>query len=152
MQLPLLLHLLRRSRLLAQPFPEENQSSPQSAAMPKKEREAKKAAFAMKQELDSEMTEEQRERLEKSGMGIGGGLNKGEAQLFEKKLTKEEKKAEAEKKKAERAAKKKEKDIALHGEPDEPECTPPARECCVPPLCCAVAAVPATALPLRCDS
>ena len=40
--------------------------------MPKKEREAKKAAFAMKQELDSEMSEEQRERMEKSGMGIGG--------------------------------------------------------------------------------
>ena len=50
--------------------------------MPKKEREAKKAAFAMKQELDSEMSEEQRERMEKSGMGIGGGLNKGEDQLF----------------------------------------------------------------------
>lgn len=89
--------------------------------MPKKEREAKKAAFAMKQELDSEMTEEQRQRMEKSGMGIGGGLNKGEDQLFEKKLSKEEKKAEAERKKAERAAKKKEKEIALHGEPDEEE-------------------------------
>ncbi len=95
--------------------------------MPKKEREAKKAAFAMKQALDSEMTEEDRQRMEKSGMGVGGGLNKGEEKLFEKKLTKEEKKAEAERKKAERAAKKKEKDIALHGEPDEPdeetECT-----------------------------
>ena len=50
--------------------------------MPKKEREAKKAAFAMKQELDSEMTEEDRQRIQKSGMGVGGGLNKGEDQLF----------------------------------------------------------------------
>jgi len=92
--------------------------------MPKKEREAKKAAHAMKQALDSEMTEEERQRMEKSGMGVGGGLNKGEEKLFEKKLSKEEKKAEAERKKAERAAKKKEKDIALHGEPDEPDCEP----------------------------
>jgi len=89
--------------------------------MPKKECEAKKAAHAMKQALDSEMTEEERQRMEKSGMGVGGGLNKGEEKLFEKKLSKEEKKAEAERKKAERAAKKKEKDIALHGEPDEPD-------------------------------
>ena len=42
----------------------------------------KQAAFAMNQELNSEMTEEERERLEKSGMGIGGGLNKGEDTLF----------------------------------------------------------------------
>lgn len=63
--------------------------------MPKKERAAKAAAFAMKQELDSEMTEEQKERMANSGMGIGGGLNKGEDQLFEKKekLSKEEKKS-----------------------------------------------------------
>jgi len=89
--------------------------------MPKKERAAKEAAFAMKKALDSEMTEEDRQRMAKSGMGVFGGINKGEVQLFEKKLTKEEKKAEAERKKAERAAKKKEKDVALHGEPDEDE-------------------------------
>ena len=28
------------------------------------------------------MSEEQRQRMEKSGMGIGGGLNKGEDNLF----------------------------------------------------------------------
>ena len=50
--------------------------------MPKKEREAKQAAFAMKKALDTEMTEEEAQRMEKSGMGVGGGLNKGEAQLF----------------------------------------------------------------------
>ena len=51
--------------------------------MPKKERAAKAAAFAMKQELDSEMTEEERARIEKSGMGVGkAGLNTGEEQLF----------------------------------------------------------------------
>merc|ERR1719183_1804503 len=42
----------------------------------------------------------------KSGMGVGGGLNAGETELFAKKLTKEEKKALAEQKKAEREAKK----------------------------------------------
>ena len=50
--------------------------------MPKKERLAKQAAFAMSKELDSEMTDEQRERMEKSGMGVGGGIDKGEATLF----------------------------------------------------------------------
>ena len=72
----------------------------------KAEKQAKAAAFAMSKELDTEMTDEQRERLEKSGMGIGGGLDKGEAELFAKKLTKEEKKAESERKRAELAAKK----------------------------------------------
>ena len=48
----------------------------------RKERAAKNAAFAMQQELNSEMTEEEMARLEKSGMGIGGGLDKGEAELF----------------------------------------------------------------------
>jgi hypothetical protein len=43
---------------------------------------AKQAAFNMAKELDSEMTDEQRERMEKSGMGIGGGVNKGEDSLF----------------------------------------------------------------------
>ena len=75
--------------------------------MPKKEKLAKQAAFQMQKELDSEMTDEQRERMEKSGMGVGmGGMNTGAEELFEKKLTKEEKKAAQEKKKAERAAKK----------------------------------------------
>jgi len=74
--------------------------------MPRKERQAKNAAFAMAQELNSEMTEEEQERMLKSGMGIGGGIDKGETELFAKKLSKEEKKALAEKKKAERDEKK----------------------------------------------
>ena len=74
--------------------------------MPKKERLAKAAAHAMNKELDSEMTDEERARKEKAGMGIFGGVNKGEEQLFEKKLSKEEKKAAAEAKRAELAAKK----------------------------------------------
>jgi hypothetical protein len=74
--------------------------------MPKKERAEKNAAFAMAKELDSEMTEEERLRKEKSGMGLFGGVNKGEDELFAKKETKEEKKAKAEAKRAEMAAKK----------------------------------------------
>ena len=50
--------------------------------MGKKEKAAKQAAFAMQKELDSEMTEEERAAKEKSGMGLFGGLNKGEDQLF----------------------------------------------------------------------
>ena len=79
--------------------------------MPSKNKAAKDAAFAMKQELDSEvraqkrikkgkrracsshhsflllrgrqMTEEERQRIEKSGMGVGkAGLNTGEEKLF----------------------------------------------------------------------
>ena len=50
--------------------------------MPKKERAEKAAAIAMSKELDSEMTEEERARKEKSGMGLFGGVNKGEEQLF----------------------------------------------------------------------
>ena len=42
----------------------------------------------MATELNSEMTEEEAERMQRSGMGIGGGLDKGEATLFEKKMTK----------------------------------------------------------------
>ena len=72
----------------------------------RKERQAKAAAFAMANELNSEMTEEEAERMQRSGMGIGGGLDKGEATLFEKKLSKEEKKALSEQKKAEREEKK----------------------------------------------
>jgi hypothetical protein len=74
--------------------------------MPKKERAAKAAAFAMAKELDSEMTDEERARKEKAGMGLYGGVNKGEEELFAKKMTKEEKKAAAEAKRAEMAAKK----------------------------------------------
>lgn len=33
-------------------------------------------------DLNSEMTEEEAIRMEKSGMGIGGGIDKGEATLF----------------------------------------------------------------------
>ena len=50
--------------------------------MPKKERAAKSAAIALAKELDSEMTEEDRERMVNRGMGVGGGLDKGETQLF----------------------------------------------------------------------
>ena len=50
--------------------------------MPKKEKLAKQAAFAMQKELDSEMTEEERAAKEKAGMGLYGGLNKGEDELF----------------------------------------------------------------------
>jgi hypothetical protein len=54
-----------------------------AAAMGKKqEKAAKQAAFEMSKELDSEMTEEERERKLKSGMGVGGGLNTGEDELF----------------------------------------------------------------------
>ena len=50
--------------------------------MGKKEKQAKAAAFAMQKELDSEMGDEERAAREKSGMGLFGGLNKGEDQLF----------------------------------------------------------------------
>jgi len=86
--------------------------------MPKKERAAKSAAIALARELDSEMTEEQRERMEKSGMGVGGGINKGEENLFEKKMTKEEKKAAQEAKKAALAEKKAAKKAAAGGGDD----------------------------------
>mmetsp|Transcript_25316 Transcript_25316/g.59050 ORF Transcript_25316/g.59050 Transcript_25316/m.59050 type:complete len:717 (-) Transcript_25316:679-2829(-) len=88
--------------------------------MPRKDRAAKSAALAVARELDSEMTDEQRERMEKQGMGTFGGINKGEEQLFEKKLSKEEKKAAAEAKKAEIAAKKAAKKAAAAAESGEP--------------------------------
>ena len=50
--------------------------------MPRHERAAKSAAIALAAQLDSEMSFEERERMERSGMGVGGGLNKGEDQLF----------------------------------------------------------------------
>jgi len=84
--------------------------------MPKKERQEKMAAFAMAKELDSEMTDEERERKLKSGMGLHNGVNKGEEQLFGPKETKEEKKAKAEAKRAELAAKKAAKKAAEAGE------------------------------------
>ena len=84
--------------------------------MPKKERQEKAAAFAMKKELDTEMTDEERARKEKAGMGLFGGVNKGEDELFAKKLTKEEKKAAAEEKRLELAAKKAAKKAANGGE------------------------------------
>jgi hypothetical protein len=84
--------------------------------MPKKERAAKSAAIAMSKELESEMTDEERARKEKAGMGLFGGINKGEEELFAKKETKEEKKAKAEAKRAEMAAKKAAKKAA--GEPE----------------------------------
>ena len=66
--------------------------------------EAKKIAAAKRAELDAEMTEEERQRMLNAGMGIGGGLHKGDEKLFEKKLTKEEKKLAAAARKAERLA------------------------------------------------
>ena len=84
--------------------------------MVNKERQAKSAAIAMAKELDSEMTDEERARKEKSGMGLFGGINKGEDELFAKKETKEEKKAKAEAKYAEMAAKKAAKKAAAGGE------------------------------------
>ena len=50
--------------------------------MPRKERQEKNAIHAMNKELDSEMTDEERERKLKAGMGTFGGVNKGEEQLF----------------------------------------------------------------------
>ena len=53
---------------------------------------AKRAAAAQLAELDTEMSEEQRQAMLQKGMGVGGGLHKGEDELFEKKMSKEEKK------------------------------------------------------------
>ena len=71
--------------------------------------EAKKIAAAKRAELDVEMDEEERKRMLNAGMGIGGGLHKGDEKLFEKKLTKEEKKLAAAARKAERLAAKAER-------------------------------------------
>ena len=66
--------------------------------------EAKRAAAAGLRELDQEMTEEERQReMHKT---VKEHIHKGEDELFEKKLTKEEKKAVMAAKKAERDAKK----------------------------------------------
>jgi len=89
--------------------------------MPKKERAAKSAAIAMSKELESEMTDEERARKEKAGMGLFGGINKGEEELFAKKETKEEKKAKAEAKRAEMAAKKAAKKAAGESESGDSE-------------------------------
>ena len=96
--------------------------------MGRKERAEKEAAFAMKKELDSEMTDEERARKEKAGMGLFGGVNKGEEQLFGPKQTKEEKKAAAEAKRAEMAAKKAAKKAAESGEAIDISETPSTTE------------------------
>jgi len=65
--------------------------------------EAKRAAAAALKDLDSEMTEEERERMLRKGMGVDMGtsaIHKGEDKLAEKKLTKEEKKAQTEARRA----------------------------------------------------
>ena len=71
--------------------------------------EAKRIAAEKRAELDSETTEEERQRILNAGMGVGGGLHKGDEKLFEKKLTKEEKKLAAAARKAERLAAKAER-------------------------------------------
>jgi ABC-type multidrug transport system ATPase subunit len=70
--------------------------------------EAKRAAAAALADLDAEMTEEERERMLRKGMGVdmGGALQKGEERLAERKLTKEEKKAQTEARRAALAEKK----------------------------------------------
>jgi len=72
----------------------------------KKDADRAKAEKRLEQEIGEGQTEEQLARAEKKAEGMGRGVNKGEEQLFEKKLTKEEKKAAMEIKKAEIAAKK----------------------------------------------
>ena len=74
-----------------------------------------KAEKRLEQEIGAGQTEEQLARAEKKAEGMGRGVNKGEEQLFEKKLTKEEKKAAMEIKKAEIAAKKAAKKAAAEG-------------------------------------
>lgn len=64
--------------------------------------EAKRAEAEALKDLDSEMTEEERERMLRKGMGVdmGGALQTGELRLTEKKMTKEEKKAQTEARRA----------------------------------------------------
>jgi ATP-binding cassette subfamily F protein 2 len=69
--------------------------------------EAKKLEAEARKEFDSEMTEEERQRMIKKGMGIhAGGLQVGEERLVEKKLTKEEQKKKTEERRAALAEKK----------------------------------------------
>ena len=72
----------------------------------KKDADRAKAEKRLEQEISAGQTEEELARAEKKAEGMSRGVNAGEAQLFEKKLTKEEKKAAMELKKAEIAAKK----------------------------------------------
>ena len=72
----------------------------------KKDADRAKAEKRLEQEISAGQTEEELARAEKKAEGMSRGVNAGEAQLFEKKLTKEEKKAAAAAKKAEREAKK----------------------------------------------
>ena len=62
--------------------------------------EAKRAAAAALADMDRTMTEEERQAMVRKGMGVGGGLDKGEERLAERKLTKEEKKAQTEARRA----------------------------------------------------
>ena len=77
--------------------------------------EQKRAAAAAIASLNAETTEEERQAMLNKGMGAYGGLHKGEDQLFEKKLSKEEKKAAMEERKAALAAKKAAKKAAAAG-------------------------------------
>ena len=99
--------------------------------------EAKKIAAAKRAELDAEMTEEERQRMLNAGMGIGGGLHKGDEKLFEKKLTKEEKKLAAARKaerlaaKAERASGERASNASEEG--GEEAAAPPPKPAAKPP-------------------
>ena len=69
--------------------------------------EQKRAAADALKDLDSEMTEEERQAMERRGMGGQfGGLQTGQDQLVAKKLTKEEKKAQTEARRVAMAEKK----------------------------------------------
>ena len=82
----------------------------------KKDADRAKAEKRLEQEISAGQTEEELARAEKKAEGMSRGVNAGEAQLFEKKLTKEEKKAAMELKKAEIAAKKAAKKAAAAGD------------------------------------
>jgi hypothetical protein len=81
----------------------------------KKDADRAKAEKRLEQEISAGQTEEELARAEKRAEGMSRGVNTGEAQLFEKKLSKEEKKAAMEIKKAEIAAKKAAKKAAAEG-------------------------------------
>ena len=54
----------------------------QSSKSKKAEKNAKSASIKMSRDLDDEVSDEQRARMERQGMGIFGGVNKGEEELF----------------------------------------------------------------------
>ena len=60
----------------------------------KKDADRAKAEKRLEQEISAGQTEEELVRAEKKAEGMSRGVNAGEAQLFEKKLTKEEKAAQ----------------------------------------------------------